>query len=412
MNDDVEFDSNKRRVIILAGIVVLLFFLMVIVLTAGKYKESVYPNVSFYGQTVAGLDKKQLDEFLINAERKIKDKKVCVETGGEKYYISVGKFTDKSNKDVLCKQLTTHSKNIFKEFGIILLDVKTDYKLSIHLDNEKLEKEIKKIADKTNVSCKEPSVKIEGDKIKIKKGKEGLELNEKKLTKDIKIVVPQIGIKDNNIKVSANYDKSSPKIDISELESIDTKISKYSTGYGAGGARGSNIENAASKIDDLLLMPKDEFSYEDIIGPTTADNGYRSAPVIVDGQLKSGLGGGVCQVSSTVYNAELRAGILPTERSNHSKPVSYVPRGLDATLASGSINYRFKNTYKYPLVINTYASGGRLYIEFWSNKNATKGITYEPKSYASGRVANSYLFGYDKNGKQVYKKHIDTSVYR
>ena len=69
-------------------------------------------------------------------------------------------------------------------------------------------------------------------------------------------------------------------------------------------------------------------------------------------------------------NAQLKAGILPTERRNHSKAVSYVPRGLDATLASGSIDYKFKNTYDYPLVINTYTSGGRIYIEFWSNKNS------------------------------------------
>ena len=159
-------------------------------------------------------------------------------------------------------------------------------------------------------------------------------------------------------------------------------------------------------------MPGEEFSYENLVGPISKENGYTYAPVISNGELVQGIGGGVCQVSSTIYNAQLKAGILPTERRNHSKSVNYVPRGLDATLATGSIDYKFKNTYDYPLVINAYTSGGKIYIEFWSNKNSTNGITYEAISYANGKVANTYLYGYDLNKNRVYEKHIDTSVYR
>lgn len=412
VDSDAELDSSKRKVKLLAAIVALMFLFMVMFLTVLKYRGLVYPNISFYNQSVAKLNEKELYKFLDDAESKIKDKKICVEAGGENYYITVGNLLEKSNKKYLCKQLTTHSGNILKEFGIILLDVKTDYKLELHLNNDNLNKEVKYIATKTNNKSTEPKVKIDGSSIKLIEGKDGIALNEKQLILGIKDILENIDFDNNNLKVVADYSKTSPNIDIEDLKCIDTKISSYFTGYGTGGARGSNIQNAASKLDNLLIMPGEEFSYEDTIGPTTAENGYRSAPVIVNGQLKSGLGGGVCQVSSTMYNAQLKAGILPSERSNHSKPVSYVPRGLDATLASGSIDYKFINTYDYPLVINAYTSSGRLYIEFWSNKNATKGITYEAKSYVSGRVANAYLLGYDKNGKQVYKRHIDTSVYR
>lgn len=159
-------------------------------------------------------------------------------------------------------------------------------------------------------------------------------------------------------------------------------------------------------------MPGEEFSYENAVGPVIASNGYKYAPVISNGKLVDGIGGGVCQVSSTLYNTQLNAGILPTERRNHSKAVGYVPRGLDATLASGSIDYKFKNTYEYPLVINTKAINGKLTIEIWSNEDALKGIDYKPVSYVSGNVANTYLYGYDKDGNKVYEKHIDTSVYR
>lgn len=136
------------------------------------------------------------------------------------------------------------------------------------------------------------------------------------------------------------------------------------------------------------------------------------APVIVNGKSSLGVGGGVCQISSTMYNTQLKAGILPTERRNHSKPVSYVPRGLDATLASGSIDYKFKNTYDYPIIINTYTKDSNLYIEFWSNKEVNKNITYEPISFTNGRSAQTYLYGYDVGGNKVYEKFIDTSIYR
>ena len=159
-------------------------------------------------------------------------------------------------------------------------------------------------------------------------------------------------------------------------------------------------------------MPGEEFSYEKVVGPVTYENGYKDAPVIVNGKSSLGVGGGVCQVSSTMYNTQLKAGILPTERRNHSKPVSYVPRGLDATLASGSIDYKFKNTYDYPIIINTYTKDSNLYIEFWSNKEVNKNITYEPISFTNGRSAQTYLYGYDVGGNKVYEKFIDTSIYR
>ena len=215
-----------------------------------------------------------------------------------------------------------------------------------------------------------------------------------------------------NIIINAKLIKDSPKISMDDLKLINHKVSTYTTTYGSGNSRGGNVENAANKIDDLLLMPGEEFSYENAVGPVIASNGYKYAPVISNGKLVDGIGGGVCQVSSTLYNTQLNAGILPTERRNHSKAVGYVPRGLDATLASGSIDYKFKNTYEYPLVINTKAINGKLTIEIWSNEDALKGIDYKPVSYVSGNVANTYLYGYDKDGNKVYEKHIDTSVYR
>lgn len=86
--------------------------------------------------------------------------------------------------------------------------------------------------------------------------------------------------------------------------------------------------------------------------------------------------------------------------------------GLDATLASGITDYKFKNTYEYTLVINTKSVNGILIIEIWSNKDALKGIKYNPVSYINENIVNTYLYGYNKDGKKIHENYIDASVYR
>ena len=302
--------------------------------------------------------------------------------------------------------------NMIQKFGIITLGKSRDYKFDIDTDDKAINDFVDEIYEDNSKNCIEPNVEINGDNIKIIKGKNGKVVDKNSLIDEIKSTIKDYDGKSKEINLTVNYIEKKPKISILDLEKVNTRISSYSTQYGTGGGRGKNIEIATSKIDNLLLMPGEEFSYENLVGPISKKNGYTYAPVISNGELVQGIGGGVCQVSSTIYNAQLKAGILPTERRNHSKSVNYVPRGLDATLATGSIDYKFKNTYDYPLVINAYTSGGKIYIEFWSNKDSTNGITYEAISYANGKVANTYLYGYDLNKNRVYEKHIDTSVYR
>ena len=300
--------------------------------------------------------------------------------------------------------------NLFKQFVTIALGVKREYRFDLSIDEGYLNKLIDAVYEECSVYPIEPKVYINGEIIKIEDGKNGSIVDKKKLFNDIKDLVESYEKKDNISQINVTYKEKEPNIRIDDLKKVDTKISSFYTEYGTGGGRGKNIEVATSKVDDLLLMPDDEFSYEKVVGPVTSENGYTYATIISNGKLVQGIGGGVCQVSSTIYNAQLKSGILPTERRNHSKSVNYVQKGLDATLASGSIDYKFVNTYDYPIVINAYNENGKIYIEFWSNKKATNGITYEAISYISGKVANTYLYGYKGNNK-IYEKHVDTSIY-
>ena len=195
--------------------------------------------------------------------------------------------------------------------------------------------------------------------------------------------------------------------------SIGSAISSYPTN---DKARSQNVELAASRINGVIINPGDSFSFTKLTGPVTEKNGYKLATVFSDGQLAKGIGGGICQVSSTIYWAQLRSGILPLERKSHSRAVGYVPLGLDATMWEGSIDYRFKNTTSYPIQLHITAQNGILTIEFLSDEKALNGMTYEPRTERTSATSTTesyktYLRSY-KDGQLVNETYIDSSSYR
>lgn len=115
--------------------------------------------------------------------------------------------------------------------------------------------------------------------------------------------------------------------------------------------RSTNVKLASNKINNLILLPGEEFSYNKVVGERTFENGFKEASVYTSSGVVNGLGGGICQVSSTLYNSVLRANLEIVERRNHTYAVTYVPLGTDATVAYGSIDFRFKNNRKYPIRI-------------------------------------------------------------
>jgi len=113
-------------------------------------------------------------------------------------------------------------------------------------------------------------------------------------------------------------------------------------------------------------MPGETFSFNQVVGERTEQRGYQSGPVIVGNQVESGLGGGICQVSSTLYNTILLGNINATERMHHTMPSSYVPLGMDATVDWGNIDYKFRNNLQSPVYIEAYTSNGNVVFNLYS----------------------------------------------
>ncbi|WP_018749961.1 VanW family protein [Paenibacillus sanguinis] len=186
----------------------------------------------------------------------------------------------------------------------------------------------------------------------------------------------------------------SPEVTIESLkkEGIRRKIVQFSTRLLSSGAgRVHNIDSAARSIDGITLEPNGIFDYEEAIEYAEKTYGFREAPVIFGGKLVPGVGGGICQVSSTLYNAAVRAGLEIIERRNHSLPVSYLPKGQDATFAKGYINFRFQNTSGQHLLIRAEVKNRVLTVKLFGDMPENVSYTIESKTTKTLPALNKYV---------------------
>ena len=154
------------------------------------------------------------------------------------------------------------------------------------------------------------------------------------------------------------------------------ELGSYSTHF-ALGDRGSNIALATSHINGTMLAPGQIFSYNKVVGPRIESAGFRDAPVIVKGELVPGVGGGICQVSSTLYNAVLLSDLKIVRRSHHAFPVHYLPAGRDATVVDGAIDFQFQNNTATPIYVAASSGGGHLSFRVLGKKTPGKTVAIE-----------------------------------
>ncbi len=201
-------------------------------------------------------------------------------------------------------------------------------------------------------------------------------------------------------------------------EAFPNLLSQYSTSYSTRNQkRTTNLRLAANKINGTVLMPGETFSYNKVVGERTIAAGYQEAPIYVSGKVVDGLGGGICQITTTLYNAVVYANLEIVERSNHQFVPSYAPASRDATVVYGSIDFKFKNNRNYPIKILCSVQNGIANFQIYGLKtdndyevvisNRVTGTTSNAiysEAYKilkqNGQVVSSTLLSQD-----VYKRH-------
>ncbi|SHH60257.1 Vancomycin resistance protein YoaR, contains peptidoglycan-binding and VanW domains [Caloranaerobacter azorensis DSM 13643] len=160
-----------------------------------------------------------------------------------------------------------------------------------------------------------------------------------------------------------------PKITEDMLKHIKDRLGSFTTNFaGSSLGRKYNIKLASSSINGKVILPGEIFSFNETTGPRDANAGYKEAKIILDGDLTSGVGGGVCQVSTTLYNAVLLSDLKIEERHPHSIPATYVKKGLDATVAYDYLDFKFSNNTDYPVYIHSEIKDNRLTITIFGKK--------------------------------------------
>lgn len=190
-----------------------------------------------------------------------------------------------------------------------------------------------------------------------------------------------------------------PKVDSELLTSIREKMIGYYTTYynSRNKNRSQNIALAAKAINNQYLFPGEKFSFNEVVGERSVAKGYSRAKIIVKGEVAEGIGGGICQISSTLFNAVDRAGLHITQRYSHSRRVPYVPPGRDATVSWYGPDFVFENKYNQPIMIRAFAQHGQVTILIYSSGE----INDKPRNVpsASKRLPEEIPADRDVNGK-------------
>ncbi|MGI5816656.1 MAG: VanW family protein [Armatimonadota bacterium] len=161
--------------------------------------------------------------------------------------------------------------------------------------------------------------------------------------------------------VEAVVETTQPSVTAEDLSHIEVVLASYSTPYKASQVdRTHNLKLAAQRLNEVVVHPGEQFSFNGTVGQRLATDGYREAPIFIDGEVEPSLAGGICQIASTLYNVALLANLDIVQRYKHSRPVDYVPTGRDATVYWGVYDLKFKNSLKHPILLLTSVGSGQV----------------------------------------------------
>lgn len=334
----------------------------------------IHKNISIMSIDISGLTK---DE----AKRKVEK---TINNYNEINLIYEGKTYKLNKKDIgityNINEAVEKAYNIGRDKGIIsnvktIVDLDLGESKSINLKcsyNEKsLDKYINFLNKNINVEPISATIKLEDDKFNYTKETYGIKVDSDKLKKAIISNIDKVFSNDEKIPTIIVR----PKFIYNELSKIDTVLGTYETYFNPKlGNRVNNIDVAARAINNVIVKPYEEFSFNHYVNDSSVQSQFKNAPVIINGKLEQGLGGGICQVSSTMYNAALYAGLEITNVRNHSIPSAYVSKGRDATVSTGNLDFKFRNKYNTPIFITHKMYDNKIVTTIYGNKEDKKDI--------------------------------------
>ena len=309
------------------------------------------------------IDEEKFEKTIQNLQAEIPEaiKEYSYVIKNDELIITNGKAGQKIIKDELRIAIISNIKEQFNknEEKINMVNISTQYAEPQKIDIQKIYSEIYK--EPQNAYIIEEPFELHKEEngidfaITMEEAKQILKEEKETYIIPLKITKPEIGIEDLGDKL------------------FKQTLAKYTTIYDAGVVnRSHNVALAAKSINGTILLPGETFSYNETIGNPNKANGYKIGTAYVGGKVVDSYGGGVCQVSTTLYNSVLYANLEIVQRYNHSYIVNYVPAGRDATVSYGGKDFKFKNTRNYPIKIVANAKNGVVSVSIMGIKEETE----------------------------------------
>lgn len=376
-------------------------------------KKKIYKNIYIENKEIGGVTPKEARKLLKEYFKeepiiiKYKDNSWTINPQDIDFYYDIDGAIDKAYRYTHTDDNVTNIKRIIK------LISKEQYKINIITEYNEV-----KLCNKLSEICNEVNIKVKDAYIQIKdsgelvrtESKDGLEVDMVNLKEQIYDMITSQNT--NTIELPTRIIK--PILTTEDVMSVNCILGQYSTSFNEHSARGSNIHVAANSTSEIIVMPQDTFSYNNTTGYRSWSNGYKTAKVIVGGKYVNGEGGGVCQVSTTIYNAALLAGMQIEEVHNHTIQSHYAPRGRDAAVSYGYTDLKFTNGYNHPIYIKNIVKNGAITTKIYGCEldREKMYIQTEEKFNKDKIYVKTYRVYLDEENNKIRDELIANSIYK
>lgn len=405
------------------------------VITKGVYIDSVY---------IGGMTAKEANQAVEDYVNNLRSKKISVKVDDEIETITLGELEYNYKKNNYIEDALEIGKygNLIKRYKE-LKDIEEGsliYQLEFSIDESKLTEFVEKDLSSHNIPAINAGVSRENGRFIYTDHKTGRKLLAAETTNMIKTAIMD-NWSQEDVDLVATVIDDKPLYTRDVVEKCNTLLGSYSTTYASSSAdRAGNLANGAKLINNTVLYPGDVFSAYEKLTPFTKENGYYEAGAYANGMVVDSIGGGACQVTTTLYNAVLNSELEVVERAAHSMTISYAPLSRDAAIAGTWKDLKFKNNQEVPIIVEVFTKDRTITFNIWGHEtrdtsnrkikyetvilnekapgpdvvkeDPTKPTTYKvtTQSAHTGYTAELYKIVYE-NGVEVSRTRVNKSVY-
>ncbi len=417
--------KNKKTKLIISGIISGIIISTLVVFggifyyvydTLKSWDNYVYPGVFVNGIERSRMTEEELSNKLVEENLDpIAQKTIHIKALDKDYEMKFSELNPQYNIDEVTKEAFSYKKDdtLINRFlhikDLFSKEEKQEFQLEYSFDDSAILSLCNKIEEEIKREPVDATVKFEDGVFLVEDDAKGYALKKDELISALKDIA--MNPKKGDVNIEAPLDTKVANVTGDLLKRLNGVMSSFTTSD-SNSVRLTNMGVAARDLNGTLILPGETFSFNDVVGDSLPEKGYVLSYSYVDNKSVLDYGGGVCQVSTTLYGTLLRANIMPLERGPHMMPIWYVPMGLDAAVFYGVMDIKFKNESDAPLYIESYLYGQNLTITLYGDTNLMNGLTYRPYSVQTGPLsANAYLQTIDASGNVLEEIYLHSDTY-